>query len=66
MNMFIRDPYRGRPGYVALAMLLVVYAAVLTVVIAPDHVMRALDAAPGGPSGNADPHAGALDDRRAF
>lgn len=47
VNMFIRDPYRGRPGYLALALLLVVYAATLTVVIAPGHVLRALDAGSG-------------------
>ncbi|NBE08324.1 hypothetical protein [Paragemmobacter ruber] len=44
MNLFIRDGYRGRPGYVALVLLVLAYAAALAMVIAPDRVMQALDA----------------------
>lgn len=42
--MFLRKPYQGRSGYVALLLFLLAYGATLALVIAPDQVKAAMAA----------------------
>lgn len=44
MNIFLRQSYQGRSGYVALTLFLLAYTATLALVVAPDRVNSAIDA----------------------
>jgi len=49
VNALLRQPQRGRSGYRALLAFLLAYLAAMALVIAPDAVKSALDAAWGWP-----------------